>query len=160
MSSNTAIESKKEYLSAIKEVDVKIVLEKGGVVPKYQTSGSSGIDLHSTENIKIKHGCVALVSTGLKIEVPEGHEIQIRSRSGNALKKGLFVLNSPGTIDSDYRGFISVILANFSNKDEEVKVGDRIAQAILTEYRKMKINVVDSLSSSKRGDKGFGHTGF
>jgi len=129
--------------------------------PKYATIGSSGVDLESNEDMIIRAGQRGLIKTGIKIDMPLGYEAQIRSRSGLALKKGVFVMNAPGTIDSDYRGEIGVILLNSSDEDFQINKGDRIAQMVFATI--VVVDFVDagedSLSSTSRGSGGFGHTG-
>jgi len=131
------------------------------LLPEYATEGSSGLDLRAAveTEMKIEKGKVGLVPTNLKVEIPIGYEIQIRPRSGLAAKNGIGVLNSPGTIDSDYRGEIKVILFNFSDDDFIIKRGDRIAQMVITKVYYAKLILTDELENSKRGDGGFGHTG-
>lgn len=130
-------------------------------LPEYATEGSSGLDLRAAVEIemKIEKGKVGLVPTNLKVEIPVGYEIQIRPRSGLAAKNGIGVLNSPGTIDSDYRGEIKVILFNFSNEDFIIKRGDRIAQMVISKVYRANLIVTDELKESKRGEGGFGHSG-
>ena len=115
--------------------------------------------MHSIENIILKPGERKLIRTGIAFEIEYGYEIQIRPRSGLAFKYGITVLNTPGTIDSDYRGEIKVLLINHSNQSFEIKKGDRIAQAIVTPIIQAKIVEVKELSNTKRGNKGFGSTG-
>jgi dUTP pyrophosphatase len=129
------------------------------VIPKYQTAGSSGFDLHSVEEVDIPAGNVALVKTGLSFGIPSGYEIQVRSRSGLALKNGVFVLNSPGTVDDDYTGEIGVILANFGKVPYHVTKGARIAQAVLMKVEKASLEQVTLLEETDRGSGGFGSTG-
>lgn len=131
------------------------------LLPEYTTEGSSGLDLRAAVDteIKIEKGKVGLIPTNLKVEIPIGYEIQIRPRSGLAAKNGIGVLNSPGTIDSDYRGEIKVILFNFSEEDFIIKRGDRIAQMVVSKVYRANLIVTDELNESKRGDGGFGHTG-
>lgn len=131
------------------------------LLPEYATEGSSGLDLRAAveTEMKIEKGKVGLVPTNLKVEIPIGYEIQIRPRSGLAAKNGIGVLNSPGTIDSDYRGEIKVILFNFSEEDFVIKRGDRIAQMVVSKVYRAKLILTDELENSKRGDGGFGHTG-
>jgi len=131
------------------------------LLPEYATEGSSGLDLRAAveTEMKIEKGKVGLVPTNLKVEIPIGYEIQIRPRSGLAAKNGIGVLNSPGTIDSDYRGEIKVILFNFSEEDFIIKRGDRIAQMVISKVYHANLIVTDELNESKRGDGGFGHTG-
>ncbi len=130
-------------------------------LPEYATSGSSGLDLRAAVDSEmiIEKGKVALVPTNLKVEIPDGYEIQVRPRSGLAAKEGIGILNSPGTIDSDYRGEIKVILFNFGEKDFVIKRGDRIAQMVLSKVYRVVLNSTDELNGSSRGDGGFGHTG-
>ena len=131
------------------------------LLPEYATDGSSGLDLRAAveSEIKIEKGKVGLVPTNLRVEIPAGYEIQIRPRSGLAVKNGIGVLNSPGTIDSDYRGEIKVILFNFGEDDFIIKRVDRIAQMILSKVYRANLIVTDELNESTRGEGGFGHTG-
>ena len=130
-------------------------------LPEYKTSGSSGLDLMAfIENpIKIVPNTVKLIPTGLSIAIPEDLEIQIRPRSGLAVKSSIGVLNSPGTIDSDYRGELKIILFNHGNKDFIVNNNDRVAQMVLTPFIKMELEEVDQLPETIRGAGGFGSTG-
>lgn len=128
-------------------------------LPAYQTEGSSGMDVRASEDVAIKAKSWSVVKTGLKAEIPKGYEIQVRSRSGLAFKSGVFVLNSPGTIDSDYRGEIMVILANFSDNDFKVSKGDRIAQFVVASVVTAKVSTTFELSKTVRSDGGFGHSG-
>ena len=140
------------------EIKVKKLSNKA-VIPAYQTKEAAGFDLHSIEDVVIKPGERKLISTGLAFEIPYGYEIQIRPRSGLAYKHGITVLNTPGTIDSDYRGEIKVLLINHSNEDFEIKINERIAQAIIKEVIQANFIEVDELSDTERGKKGFGSTG-
>jgi dUTP pyrophosphatase len=128
-------------------------------LPKYETKGSAGMDLTSAEDRLIKAGESALIKTGISIALESGFEAQIRPRSGLALKNGITVLNTPGTIDSDYRGEIGIILVNLSKQDFQVNRGMRIAQMIIASYIQAKLEEVDVLDETKRGNKGFGSTG-
>ena len=132
-------------------------------LPSYETSGSSGVDLRANIpnelKIRIAPGFRKLISTGLRVSIPQGHEAQIRSRSGLALKHGVIVLNSPGTIDSDYRGTIGVILHNAGNDYFEVEHGMRIAQMVVAEVTQCNFDLVDNLDDTERGHGGFGSTG-
>ena len=130
-------------------------------LPAYTTEGSSGMDIRAAViNKEIIHsGKVKLIPTNITVEIPKGFEIQVRPRSGLAAKNGIGVLNSPGTIDSDYRGEIKIILFNFGDDDFTVKRGDRIAQLVLAKTYSAKIVVSSDLLETKRGDGGFGHTG-
>ncbi|MCS7052292.1 MAG: dUTP diphosphatase [Ignavibacterium sp.] len=130
-------------------------------LPEYQTDGSSGMDIRAAlnEDLIINPMKIGIIPTNLQVEIPEGFELQVRPRSGLAAKNGIGILNSPGTIDSDYRGEIKIILINFGEKPFRVKRGDRIAQLILSRYYKAEIELVEELNNSKRSSGGFGHTG-
>jgi dUTP pyrophosphatase len=128
-------------------------------IPQYKTEGSSGFDLSSVDEVLLKKGSRVLVKTGLSFEIPENFEIQIRPRSGLALKHGITVLNSPGTIDSDYRGELQIILINHSEEDFQISIGDRIAQGILAKVEKMEIVEVSEVNETQRSSGGFGSTG-
>ena len=140
---------------------VKIINKSKNELPKYETLFSAGMDLRASleESILLKPFQRLVVKTGLFISLQQGYEAQIRPRSGLALKKGITVLNSPGTIDADYRGEIGVILINLSDSDFEINTGDRIAQMIIAKYETIEWEAVDKLDGSVRGDKGFGSTG-
>ena len=130
-------------------------------LPSYATEGSSGMDVRAAieNSLVIPIGKVALIPTNLSVEIPIGFEIQVRPRSGLAAKNGIGVLNSPGTIDSDYRGEVKIILFNFGSEDFVINRGDRIAQLIIAEVIQAKIVESDNLNNSDRGEGGFGHTG-
>ncbi|NUN08176.1 MAG: dUTP diphosphatase [Ignavibacteriaceae bacterium] len=130
-------------------------------IPEYATAGSSGMDLRAavSESIILKSGEFTLVPTNLVVEIPHGYELQVRPRSGLAAKNGIGVLNGPGTIDSDYRGEIKVILFNFGKNDFTIHRGDRIAQMVLAKVYAAKITVSSELNNTARGDGGFGHSG-
>ena len=130
-------------------------------LPEYQTLGSAGMDVCAdiNDSVTIKSGEIAIVPTGIAIELQAGFECQVRSRSGLAAKHGIFALNAPGTIDSDYRGEIKVILANFGKEDYRIEKGDRIAQLVIAKYEKITWIEVDSLDETNRGIGGFGSTG-
>jgi len=140
---------------------VKIINNSKNELPKYETLFSAGMDLRANleKSIVIKPFQRLVVKTGLFISLQQGYEAQIRPRSGLALKKGITVLNSPGTIDADYRGEIGVILINLSDSDFEINTGDRIAQMIIAKHETIEWEAVDKLDNSVRGDKGFGSTG-
>lgn len=140
---------------------VKIINKSKNELPKYETLLSAGMDLRANleESIVLKPFQRLVVKTGLFISLQQGYEAQIRPRSGLALKKGITVLNSPGTIDADYRGEIGVILINLSDSDFEINTGDRIAQMIIAKHETIEWEAVDKLDESVRGDKGFGSTG-
>ena len=143
---------------------VKILIKKINkevITPKYKTDGSSGVDLTAflEKKVVIKPNRLELIPTGLQVAIPEELEIQIRPRSGLAAKENIGVLNSPGTIDSDYRGELKIILFNHGNKDFIINNGDRIAQMVLVPILKMEFEEVDSLPNTVRGQGGFGSTG-
>ncbi|MDD2562590.1 MAG: dUTP diphosphatase [Salinivirgaceae bacterium] len=143
-------------------VTVKLKCNPNISIPKYQTHGSAGMDLCAylpEKSIILKSGEFQRIKTGLFIQLPVGYEAQIRPRSGLALKNGITVLNSPGTIDSDYRGEIGVILINHSNIDFEIKSGDRICQMVISKYETVNFEIVVDLDKSERNSGGFGHTG-
>ena len=127
--------------------------------PSYANPGDAGFDLSCTEDFRILPGKIAIISTGLAFEIPDGYEIQIRSRSGLAAKQGLFVLNSPGTIDSGYRGEVKVILYNASPFLHNFTAGDRIAQGVPSEVPKVNFIEVTDLTETVRGDGGLGSSG-
>ena len=140
---------------------IRIVNHSGHPLPVYETDGSSGMDLRANldEDICLKSLERALVPTGLFIEIPHGYEAQVRPRSGLAAKKGITVLNTPGTIDSDYRGEVKVILVNLSNEEFIIRNGERIAQMIISKHEKAEWIQVEELVETERGAGGFGHTG-
>ena len=136
-------------------------LSKNIEIPKYETNGSSGMDLSADveKQIKIEPGKTSIIPTGISVSIPKNFEIQIRSRSGLAAKSQISVLNSPGTIDADYRGELKVILINLSNNTFVVERGSRIAQMVLCPIIKAEFKEVDSLDDTDRGAGGFGSTG-
>ena len=140
---------------------IEVINQSKHPLPKYETTGSAGMDLHANidSEILLKPMGRALVKTGLFMALPEGYEAQIRPRSGLAYKKGLTVLNSPGTIDADYRGEIGVILINLSEEPYIIKDGERIAQMVIAPYTRAELINVEVLSSTERGVGGFGSTG-
>ena len=140
---------------------VRIVNTSGYELPEYKTEGSAGVDLRAnlSEPVVLKPLERSLVPTGLFMALSQGYEAQIRPRSGLAYKHGLSVLNSPGTIDSDYRGEIKVLLVNLSNENFVVNPGERIAQMVIAKYEKVDFELVESLEETVRGEGGFGHTG-
>jgi dUTP pyrophosphatase len=139
---------------------IKFKVLNGNVyVPKYQTDGAVGLDLQANENSTIWPRERALISTGLSVEIPEGYEGQVRPRSGIAVKHGVTVLNSPGTIDSDYRGELKVCLINHGSSAYQIKIGDRIAQLVICPVAKPAILQINELSGTERGTGGFGSTG-
>jgi dUTP pyrophosphatase len=140
---------------------IKIINKSEHALPSYETVFSAGMDLRAdlTEAMTLKPLGRAIVKTGLFIELPIGYEAQVRPRSGLAAKKGITVLNAPGTIDADYRGEIGVILVNLSNEDFTVENGERIAQLIIAKHERAKWESVEILEETERGDGGFGSTG-
>ena len=144
------------------KIEVPIQLLDGhseAILPQYQTEGSAGLDLKSAEETTLEAGKRALISCGFSMALPAGFEAQIRPRSGLAYKKGITVLNSPGTIDCDYRGEVKVLLINHGDEDFKIEKGDRIAQMVIAAYQPINWNVVADLEESERGAGGFGHTG-
>ena len=145
----------------MEKVSIQIINNSSNTLPAYETIGSAGMDIRANleEPVKLLPLQRALISTGLFIELPYGYEAEIRPRSGLAIKHGITCLNSPGTIDSDYRGEIKIILINLSNEEHAIQHGDRIAQMIIHQTIKAEWIEVKVLNESKRGDGGFGHTG-
>jgi dUTP pyrophosphatase len=142
-------------------ITLKVVNQSKHSLPEYATDHSAGLDLRANLNeaIVLKPLERTLVPTGLFIELPQGYEAQIRPRSGLAFKNGITVLNSPGTIDADYRGELKVLLVNLSNTDFTVNDGERVAQMVIAKHENIQWSVVQSLDETKRGAGGFGHTG-
>lgn len=145
----------------MEKIKVKIVNSSGNALPAYGTPLSAGMDLRAWLNAPVTLQPLErrLIPTGVKIALPEGYECQLRPRSGLALKRGLTLLNTPGTIDADYRGEIGIILINLSNEPFVVNNGERIAQMVIKEYVKAELVQVDVLDDTERGAGGFGHTG-
>lgn len=143
------------------KVDVKVVAQNGAVIPEYKTLGAAGADICALleNSITIKPFERAMIPTGLFFEIPEGYEIQVRPRSGLAAKNGVTVLNTPGTIDSDYRGEVKVILINLGKEEFVVNNGDRIAQIIVAPVTIGNFIKSETLTETERGDGGFGSTG-
>ena len=143
-------------------MQINIINQSKHPLPSYETNQSAGMDLRANLEETVIIGPLEriLITTGLFIELPAGFEAQVRTRSGMALKKGLSVLNSPGTIDADYRGEIGVILVNISNEDQKINDGDRIAQLIVAAVKQPKLIEVKELNKTTRGTGGFGSTGF
>ena len=141
--------------------DIRIQIEEGARAPEYGSSQAAGADLHAflSEPLTIAPHKWSLVPTGIRMAIPEGFEVQIRPRSGLAAKKGISVLNSPGTIDSDYRGEVKVILINHSDEPFTVNNGDRIAQMVIARCERADFSVCGSLDVTDRGEGGFGSTG-
>ena len=142
-------------------MQIKVINISQHPLPTYETTASAGVDLRAnlTETITLKSLERTLVKTGVFLEIPEGFEAQVRPRSGLALKKGVTVLNSPGTIDADYRGEVGVILINLSNEDFIIENGERIAQLVFAKVEQAQWLEVETLSDTSRGEGGFGSTG-
>ena len=145
----------------MEKVIVKVVREENVSLPKYETSGSAGMDVRANIEEPIVMGSLerVLVPTGLKIAIPEGYEVQVRPRSGLAIKHGITLLNTPGTIDSDYRGELKVIMVNLSKDEYVINPQERIGQLVLNKVAQMEFVEVDSLDETERRAGGFGHTG-
>lgn len=148
-------------MSDEKTIGIDCVAVSGAVLPEYKTAGAAGADIRAflSESITLKSGGYALVPTGLSFSVPAGYEIQVRPRSGLAAKNGVTVLNTPGTIDSDYRGEVKVILVNLGKNDFVVSNGDRIAQIVVAPVVRGQFTAVSGLDRTERGSGGFGSTG-
>ena len=145
----------------MEKVAVKVLIEEGVQLPKYETSGSAGMDVRANikEPIVLRSLERALIPTGIKMAIPEGYEVQVRPRSGLALKHGISMANAVGTIDSDYRGELGVILINLSKDEYTVQPQERIGQLVLNKVAQMEFEIVESLDETDRGTGGFGHTG-
>jgi dUTP pyrophosphatase len=146
----------------VSPVTVRFKRETGGAdieLPSYQTPGAAGMDVRANEDRVLAPGETALVATGFSMAVPPGYEAQMRPRSGLAIKHGITLLNTPGTIDADYRGEVKVILSNFGREPFEVKRGDRIAQMVIARVERALVHEVETLEETERGAGGFGHTG-
>ncbi|MGI6548853.1 MAG: dUTP diphosphatase [Syntrophomonadales bacterium] len=144
------------------EIEIKVLEHGEGLaLPEYMTDGASGVDLRAanTDPITIKSHEISLIPTGICLAIPVGYEAQVRPRSGLAAKHGLTVLNSPGTIDADYRGEIKVIVINLGDNDYIVKRGERIAQMVFCPVTRVNFRLAETLSETVRGEEGFGHTG-
>ena len=145
----------------MQSVIIRIVNKSSNALPAYETIGSSGMDLRASleEPVKLQPMERALIPTGLFIELPLGYEAQVRPRSGLAIKHGITCLNSPGTVDSDYRGELKIVIINLSKQDFIIQHGERIAQLVIQPVVKAEWQVAEILNESKRGEGGFGHTG-
>ena len=142
-------------------MNVNIINKSNNDTPNYETVGSAGMDIRANldDSIVLSPGERKLIPTGLYMQLPIGYEAQIRPRSGLALKKGISLVNTPGTIDSDYRGEIGIIVINHSQEDFEIRHGERIAQMVIARYEQIQWQEVDYLDDTERGAGGFGHTG-
>ncbi len=145
----------------MKKVQVKIVNKSANPLPAYETTGSAGMDIRADLSgaVQLPPLHRVLVPTGLFIELPQGYEAQIRPRSGLAIKHGITCLNSPGTIDADYRGEVKVVLINLSSEEQTINPGDRIAQLVIHQVEQAQWQNVEILNETQRGTGGFGHTG-
>lgn len=150
-----------EFSKTLPYISVEVIAEEGVDLPHYATSGAAGLDVraHLPNNITLSPGQTALIPTGIKVAIPQGWELQIRPRSGMALKYQVIPLNTPGTIDSDYRGEIKIILSNLGDQPFVVEPGMRVAQMVLARYDQLQWVPVKALSETKRGENGFGGTG-
>lgn len=142
-------------------LQIHVINTSDNPIPAYATNGSSGMDIRASLEtpLTLKPLQRLLVPTGLYLEIPTGYEAQVRPRSGIALKQGITCLNTPGTIDSDYRGEVKVLLINLSNEDQQINNGDRIAQLVIAKTERAELIVVQQLKDTARGEGGFGHTG-
>ena len=142
-------------------VEIKVINKSNNELPHYATAGAAGMDIRANidEIIVLEPLQRMLIPTGIYLEIPEGYEVQVRPRSGLALKNGLTCLNSPGTIDSDYRGQIHVLLINLSNEAQTINHNDRIAQLVVAKYETATLTLVTELNETVRAAGGFGHTG-
>ena len=142
-------------------INLSVINKSNNPLPKYQTKQSAGVDLCAflSSDLVLKPNDRKLIGTGLHIALPEGYEAQIRPRSGLAFKYGITIINSPGTIDADYRGELKIALINHSNVDFVIKNGDRIAQMVISKYEQISFTLNDSLDETERGEGGYGHTG-
>ena len=145
----------------MQNIPVNIINQSANELPTYATAGSAGMDIRANleQPVVLQSLERALIPTGLFIELPDGYEAQVRPRSGLAIKQGITCLNTPGTIDSDYRGELKVILINLSKEPQTINHGDRIAQMIVAAVTKAALVLVQQLNTTKRGEGGFGHTG-
>lgn len=142
-------------------INLSVINKSNNPLPKYQTKQSAGVDLCAflSSDLVLKPNDRKLIGTGLHIALPDGYEAQIRPRSGLAFKHGITIINSPGTIDADYRGEIKIALINHSNEDFVIKSGDRIAQMVISKYEQISFSLTESLDETERGEGGYGHTG-
>lgn len=145
----------------MERIKVKIINRSGMELPAYGTPSAAGMDVRACldEPVTLQPLQRALIPTGLRIQLPQGHECQIRPRSGLALKHGISIVNTPGTVDADYRGEIGIIVINLSNEPFVINPGERIAQMVITNYTHVEWEPVERLDETVRGDGGFGHTG-
>lgn len=174
---NKMISEKQEEIKKLinRPISIKVVNKSDNLLPEYATEGSAGMDvrafikkshgglsnehLEQWTSITLKPGERSLIPTGLYFELPEGYEMQVRPRSGLAIKNGITIVNAPGTLDSDYRGELKIILLNTSNEEFTINNGDRIAQIVIAKYQKAEFEVVEELGTTERGEGGFNSTG-
>jgi len=138
---------------------LRVVLEPGAAAPEYATDGAAGLDVRSYEDVTLSPMERRLVRTGVRVEVPPGFEVQVRPRSGLAVKHGLALVNSPGTVDADYRGEIGVVMINLGSDVVQLSRGERVAQLVVAPVERVEVVQTDSLSETTRGEGGFGSTG-
>lgn len=145
----------------MERIKVKIINRSGHQLPAYETPSSAGMDVRACleKPVTLQPLERALIPTGLRVQLPQGHEMQIRPRSGLALKHGISLVNSPGTVDADYRGEIGILVINLSNEPFVINGGERICQMVITNYTHVEWDPVEEIDSTVRGDGGFGHTG-
>ena len=145
----------------MERIKVKIIHRSGHQLPAYETPSSAGMDVRACleKPVTLQPLERALIPTGLRVQLPQGHEMQIRPRSGLALKHGISLVNSPGTVDADYRGEIGILVINLSNEPFVINDGERICQMVITNYTHVEWDPVEEIDSTVRGDGGFGHTG-
>jgi dUTP pyrophosphatase len=145
----------------MERIKVKIINRSGHQLPAYETPSSAGMDVRACleKPVTLQPLERALIPTGLRVQLPQGHEMQIRPRSGLALKHGISLVNSPGTVDADYRGEIGILVINLSNEPFVINDGERICQMVITNYTHVEWDPVEEIDSTVRGDGGFGHTG-
>jgi len=153
------VEAKIEVESEPRAIEIELHTDDGVSPPTYATPGAAGMDLRASETVELQPMERMAVPTGLRMAIPEGYEGQVRARSGLALRHGLMVANGPGTVDSDYRGEVRVILINLGSETVRIEKGDRIAQLVIAPVAKAHWNLVDQLPETERGGGGFGSTG-
>ena len=141
------------------EIEIPVVVAQGAATPVYATEGAAGMDLRATETVRLAPGERAAVGTGLRLAIPEGYEGQVRPRSGLALRHGLAMVNSPGTIDADYRGEVKMILINHGSEVVQFEKDDRLGQLVICPVVRARLASVQNLDGSERGEGGFGSTG-
>lgn len=146
-------------MSDVRSVKVPVQLEEGATLPQYQTPGAAGMDVTCTHEVTLKPGERASVGTGLRMMIPEGYEVQVRPRSGLAIRHGLTMVNSPGTIDSDFRGEIKILMINLGSDVVTLSKGERVAQLVLAPVVRAELMIADTLDETERGSGGFGSTG-